>query len=109
MVSFLLLLFEIQTYNQPSTDSTVVVTLTAAIPTSSSSFYNISFLDATYLISTAATQPLAGLFTDSFGRGAGLLFLEPYSASASYFMGYPIKNGSLYSAALLLAPAVAPP
>ncbi|SPQ25568.1 f39e3329-1b77-4139-845a-8a752076f70a [Thermothielavioides terrestris] len=54
-------------------DSTIVATLTAVISTSFSSFNNLSWIGTAYLVGTAATQPLAGRWTDIYGRRRGLL------------------------------------
>ena len=50
-----------------------MATLSAAISTSFSSFNNLSWLGTSYLVASAATQPLAGRLTDVYGRRAGLL------------------------------------
>ncbi|KAI1456283.1 major facilitator superfamily domain-containing protein [Annulohypoxylon moriforme] len=54
-------------------DSTIVATLTAVISTDFSSFNNLSWIGSAYLIATAATQPLAGRWTDLYGRRRGFL------------------------------------
>ncbi|KAK3290459.1 major facilitator superfamily domain-containing protein [Chaetomium fimeti] len=54
-------------------DSTIVATLTAVISTSFSSFNNLSWFGTAYLVGTAATQPLAGRWTDIYGRRRGLI------------------------------------
>ncbi|KAH6624109.1 major facilitator superfamily domain-containing protein [Chaetomium sp. MPI-SDFR-AT-0129] len=53
--------------------STIVATLTAVISTSFSSFNNLSWFGTAYLVGTAATQPLAGRWTDIYGRREGLI------------------------------------
>ncbi|KAI0483541.1 major facilitator superfamily domain-containing protein [Xylaria cf. heliscus] len=54
-------------------DSTILATLNALISSSFSSFNNLSWFGTAYLIATAATQPLAGRWTDLYGRRRGLL------------------------------------
>lgn len=54
-------------------DTTIVATLSASISTSFSSFNNLSWLGTSYLVASAATQPLAGRLTDIYGRRAGFL------------------------------------
>ncbi|KAK3369437.1 major facilitator superfamily domain-containing protein [Lasiosphaeria ovina] len=54
-------------------DSTIVATLTTVISTSFSSFNNLSWLGTACLVAAAATQPLAGRWTDTYGRRRGLL------------------------------------
>lgn len=53
-------------------DSTVIATLSAPIASEFSSLSLLSWLATAYLISNAATQPIAGRLTDIFGRRLGL-------------------------------------
>jgi len=54
-------------------DSTIVATLSAPISDSFSSLKTLSWLGTSFLVATAATQPISGRLTDIFGRRAGLL------------------------------------
>ncbi|KLO92540.1 multidrug resistance protein fnx1 [Fusarium fujikuroi] len=54
-------------------DSTVIATLSASISSEFNSLSLLSWLATAYLISNAATQPIAGRLTDIFGRRLGLV------------------------------------
>lgn len=56
-----------------TTDSTMMATLTTPIANSYHSFSILSWIASSYLIATAAVQPLTGRLTDIFGRKTGLL------------------------------------
>ncbi|KAF4987748.1 hypothetical protein FGRMN_10172 [Fusarium graminum] len=55
-------------------DTTVIATLSAQISSEFNSLSLLSWLATSYLIATAASQPIAGRLTDVFGRGPGLVF-----------------------------------
>ena len=54
-------------------DSTVIATLLTPISSSFSSLSDLSWLASAYFIANAASQPIAGRFTDVFGRRSGLV------------------------------------
>ncbi|KAI4274451.1 MAG: hypothetical protein LQ337_003932 [Flavoplaca oasis] len=54
-------------------DSTIVATILTPISSSFSSLSDLSWLASAYFIANAASQPIAGRFTDVFGRRSGLI------------------------------------
>ncbi|OJJ43986.1 hypothetical protein ASPZODRAFT_72766 [Penicilliopsis zonata CBS 506.65] len=70
-----------------SLDTTVVATLTASISSSFQSFSLLSWLATSYLISTAAVQPLSGRLTDIYSRRTGLIFSHVVFALGNLICG----------------------
>ncbi|KAM0231833.1 hypothetical protein ACHAP5_010933 [Fusarium lateritium] len=68
-------------------DTTVVATLSAEISSEFNSLSLLSWLAASYLIATAASQPIAGRLTDIFGRGPGLVFSNVAFAAGNLICG----------------------
>ncbi|KAL8990687.1 MAG: hypothetical protein Q9169_008063, partial [Polycauliona sp. 2 TL-2023] len=54
-------------------DSTIVATILTPISSSFLSLSDLSWLASAYFIANAASQPIAGRFTDVFGRRSGLI------------------------------------
>lgn len=76
-----------------SLDSTIVATLSAPISDEFHSFTLLSWLASAYLISNAATQPIAGRVTDIYGRRNGLIVAFLFFAVGNLICGLAKNEG----------------
>ncbi|KAF5572880.1 major facilitator superfamily transporter [Fusarium pseudocircinatum] len=76
-------------------DSTVVATLSAPIASEFNSPRLLSWLAIAYLISNAATQPIARRLTDIFGRGLGLILSNLLFAIGNLVGGLSTNRNSM--------------
>ncbi|KAJ5173318.1 hypothetical protein N7492_005911 [Penicillium capsulatum] len=73
--------------DQSLADTTIVATLSAPISSSFNSFSLLSWLATSYLISSAACQPLSGRLTDIYSRRWGLVFSNTVFALGNLLCG----------------------
>lgn len=73
--------------DQSLADTTIVATLSAPISSSFNSFSLLSWLATSYLISSAACQPLSGRLTDIYSRRWGLVFSNAVFALGNLICG----------------------
>ncbi|KAM0200553.1 hypothetical protein ACHAPA_010554 [Fusarium lateritium] len=76
-------------------DTTVVATLSAEISSDFNSLSLLSWLATSYLIATAASQPIAGRLTDIFGRGPGLVFSNIAFAAGNLICGLATRQHAI--------------
>ncbi|KAF4336648.1 multidrug resistance protein fnx1 [Fusarium beomiforme] len=76
-------------------DSTVIATLSAPIASEFNSLSLLSWLATAYLISNAATQPIAGRLTDIFGRRLGLVLSNLLFAMGNLACGLSTNHYSM--------------
>ncbi|KAF4475839.1 multidrug resistance fnx1 [Fusarium agapanthi] len=76
-------------------DSTVIATLSAPIASEFNSLSLLSWLATAYLISNAATQPIAGRLTDIFGRRLGLILSNLLFAVGNLVCGLSTNHYSM--------------
>ncbi|PNP78555.1 hypothetical protein FNYG_08103 [Fusarium nygamai] len=76
-------------------DSTVIATLSAPIASEFNSLHLLSWLATAYLISNAATQPIAGRLTDIFGRRLGLILSNLLFAIGNLVCGLSTNHYSM--------------
>ncbi|KAF5536869.1 multidrug resistance protein fnx1 [Fusarium mexicanum] len=76
-------------------DSTVIATLSAPIASEFNSLSLLSWLATAYLISNAATQPIAGRLTDIFGRRLGLILSNLLFAVGNLVCGLSTDHYSM--------------
>ncbi|KAF5531604.1 multidrug resistance protein fnx1 [Fusarium phyllophilum] len=76
-------------------DSTVIATLSAPIASEFDSLRLLSWLATAYLISNAATQPIAGRLTDIFGRRLGLILSNLLFAIGNLVCGLSTNHYSM--------------
>ncbi|KAF5242051.1 hypothetical protein FANTH_8886 [Fusarium anthophilum] len=76
-------------------DSTVIATLSAPIASEFNSLSLLSWLATSYLISNAATQPIAGRLTDIFGRRLGLILSNLLFAMGNLVCGLSTDHYSM--------------
>ncbi|KAF5715724.1 multidrug resistance protein fnx1 [Fusarium mundagurra] len=76
-------------------DSTVIATLSAPIASEFNSLRLLSWLATAYLISNAATQPIAGRLTDIFGRRLGLILSNLLFAIGNLVCGLSTNHYSM--------------
>ncbi|KAF2874894.1 major facilitator superfamily transporter [Massariosphaeria phaeospora] len=85
-----------------SLDSSVMATLSGPIASSFDSFQQLTWLTTSYMIATAAVQPLSGRMTNIFSRRSGLLF-----ANTVFFAGNLICGLANTSEVMILGRVVA--
>ena len=76
-------------------DSTIIATLSAPIASEFNSLSLLSWLATAYLISNAATQPIAGRLTDIFGRRLGLILSNVLFATGNLVCGLSTNHSSM--------------
>ncbi|KAF5575587.1 multidrug resistance protein fnx1 [Fusarium subglutinans] len=76
-------------------DSTVIATLSAPIASEFNTLSLLSWLVTAYLISNAATQPIAGRLTDIFGRRLGLILSNLLFAIGNLVCGLSTDHYSM--------------